>query len=124
MPNEEILLEDELATALGRDLPAWRCKGDVILRTIRTDGWKSSLLLANAIGHLAELAWHHPDLLVRFGSVEIRLTTHSAGGITAKDLALAAKIDTLADWRPGSEDGGLTGIPEGSRHRYLKEPGA
>ena len=46
-------------------------------------------MLVNAIGYLAEAAWHHPDLAVTWGKVWVKLKTHSAGGITDKDFALA-----------------------------------
>ncbi len=61
-------------------------------------------MVTNAIGHLAEAAWHHPDLEVRFGSVTVRLQTHDAGGITGKDLDLARQIEAVVLWRPGCAD--------------------
>lgn len=117
-----VLSGAELQARLGLECPAWRPEGGAIVRTLRSGGWKGSLLLANAIGHLAELAWHHPELTVTFGAVTIRLSTHDASGVTAKDLELAARIDALVDWRPGSEEGALDGIPPGSRHAYPGEP--
>jgi pterin-4a-carbinolamine dehydratase len=59
-------------------------------------------MAANAIGFLAEAADHHPDLALSWGRLTVRLNTHSAGGITDKDLELARRIDDLALWRPGA----------------------
>lgn len=55
-----------------------------------------ALSYVNAVGALAEEANHHPDIDIRWNEVTLRLSTHSAGGITASDLALARRIDTLA----------------------------
>jgi 4a-hydroxytetrahydrobiopterin dehydratase len=108
----------EIEHALPR-LPGWGFDGHNIRRTIKTENWKSTLLLAGAIGHLAELAWHHPELVLNYGSVEVRLHTHSAGGVTAMDFALAEKINALIDWNPAQE-GVLEGTPDLAEHRYIK----
>jgi len=67
-------------------------------------------MLVNAIGYLAEAAYHHPDLSVTWGRVTVKLSTHSAGGITDKDFALARQIEDVVLWRP-AEGGALTGTP-------------
>jgi 4a-hydroxytetrahydrobiopterin dehydratase len=113
MTQQEI--EQHLAT-----LPGWRFDGVNITRLIRTENWKGAMLLSGAIGHLAELAWHHPELVINYGSVEVRLHTHSAGGVTDKDFALAEKINALIDWKPAQE-GVLEGTPNSDEHRYLKD---
>lgn len=100
-------------------LTGWRFDGVNITRLIRTENWKGAMLLGGAIGHLAELAWHHPELVVNYGSVEVRLHTHSAGGVTDKDFALAEKINAIVDWQPAVE-GVLEGTPDSVEHRYLK----
>jgi 4a-hydroxytetrahydrobiopterin dehydratase len=56
----------------------------------------------NAIGYYAEAADHHPDLQVTWGSVAVALNTHSAGGITAKDIALARQIEQVALFEAGA----------------------
>jgi 4a-hydroxytetrahydrobiopterin dehydratase len=75
------------------------------------------MMIAGAIAHLAELAWHHPDLIVTYPRVTVRLTTHDAGGISDYDFALARRIEALVGWRP--TDDGLPGLPAGPAHRYL-----
>jgi 4a-hydroxytetrahydrobiopterin dehydratase len=101
---------------LSRDLPGWTLAGGSIRRTYKTSGWKATLLVVNTVGHLCEAAWHHPDLAVSYASVEVALATHSANGITEKDLALARKIDEVVLWRPGTEGGPLEGTPENDPH--------
>jgi len=49
----------------------------------------------NQVGALAETADHHPDVDIRWDTVTLRLSTHSAGGLTEKDLLLAAEVDEL-----------------------------
>ena len=90
-------------------LSGWTLKDGVIRRQWKTKGFKATVMAANAVAHLAELAFHHPEMILNFGSLEVRLSTHDAGGITEKDFALAAKIDALLDWRPGTEGGPLEG---------------
>jgi 4a-hydroxytetrahydrobiopterin dehydratase len=80
-------------------------------RKFVTDGWPTTLMLVNAIGYVSEAANHHPDLAVSWGKLWVKLQTHSAGGITDKDFALAKKIEEVALWRPAS-GGALTGTPD------------
>jgi 4a-hydroxytetrahydrobiopterin dehydratase len=88
-------------------LAGWTDAGGAIRRVYSTDGWPTTLMLVNAIGFLAEAADHHPDLQVSWSRVEVRLNTHTAGGVTDKDLELAERIDALALWRPSG--GALAG---------------
>lgn len=89
----------EIAARL-KALPGWRLEGGAIVRDYQTDGWPTTLMLVNAIGFFAEAADHHPDLAVSWGKVQVRLWTHSAGGVTASDLELAGVIEQTALWRP------------------------
>ena len=81
-------------------LPGWTGGGGWLQRDYKTHGWRSTMLLVNAISFFAEAANHHPDLEVHWGSVLVRLQTHTAGGVTDKDLQLAARIEATAAWRP------------------------
>jgi 4a-hydroxytetrahydrobiopterin dehydratase len=67
-------------------------------------------MLVNAVGYLAEAAYHHPDLNVTYAKLWVKLKTHSAGGITDKDFALAKQIEATVLWRP-SAGGPLEGNP-------------
>lgn len=99
---ERTYSEQEAARALA-DLPAWRAERGAIARTFETEGWGTTLMLVNAIGFIAEAADHHPDLEVSWAKVAVRLSTHSAGGITDKDMSLAREIERLALWRPSGD---------------------
>jgi 4a-hydroxytetrahydrobiopterin dehydratase len=103
--------EEETASQLKElGLDAWYLEDGWLRRKISTDGWPTTLQVVNAIGFLCEAAWHHADLAVTWGKVWVKLKTHSAGGITDKDFALARKIEDLIFWRP--EPGGpLEGTP-------------
>jgi|GEM_PF-3981979 len=69
---------------LAEELPGWQVcsEGVVIHKVFATTGWKSSMLIANAIGLLAEAGWHHPQIVINYSSVIVNLTTHSEGCIT------------------------------------------
>jgi 4a-hydroxytetrahydrobiopterin dehydratase len=96
-----------------KSLPGWRFEGGAIVRDYQTDGWPTTLMLVNAIGFFAEAADHHPDLVVSWGKVQVKLSTHSAGGVTASDVELAGVIEQTALWRPRSEEGSaLRGTPK------------
>jgi 4a-hydroxytetrahydrobiopterin dehydratase len=113
---ERVYSEQEASRALG-DLQSWRVEKGAISRMYETDGWATTLMLVNAIGFIAEAADHHPDLEVSWAKVVVRLSTHSAGGITDKDIALAREIERLAVWRPGSE-----GPLRGTKRAFVKRP--
>ena len=113
------LSDDEIARRLS-SLPRWRRDGDFICRRFETHGWKGTLMAINAVGHLCEAAWHHPDLAASYNWVEVRLQTHDAGGISARDFELAAKIEEFVAWRPAAESA-LEGTPADERHAYIKE---
>ena len=57
-------------------------------------------MAVNAVGHLAEAAWHHPDIACSYAWLEVKLMTHDAKGITDKDFELAKKIEEVVGWRP------------------------
>ena len=101
----------ETEKRLEQDLPAWSLEDGMLTRTYETGTWRLTLMLANAIGFVAEAAYHHPTLTLGYGELTVRLQSHDAGGITDRDFALAARIEALATWQPTDEDA-LTGYPE------------
>ena len=107
-----ILPDAEIAARLARDLPHWRYADNHLVRLCTTTGWKSTLMVVNTIGHLAEAAWHHPDLSVSYARVEIRLQSHDAGGITTRDLELAEMIERVVFWQPARLGLTLEGTPQ------------
>jgi 4a-hydroxytetrahydrobiopterin dehydratase len=64
-------------------------------RTFSLPSFPEALLFVGAVGHLAERAEHHPDILIQYRSVTLTLSTHSAGGLTDQDFALAAEANAL-----------------------------
>ena len=113
--------EEEVRARLARDLPHWYFEDGWIRRKFRTEGWKGTLMVVNAVGHLAEAAWHHPDLTVSYAFVIVKLMNHAAKGVTEKDFALAKKIEEVIQWRPGAEAGSaLEGTPDDPRFKYIK----
>ena len=77
-------------------------------------------MVVNAVGHLAEAAFHHPDLTVSYAFVIVKLVNHAVKGITSKDFALAHKIEEFIMWQPGKEGGALEGTPDDPRFKYIK----
>jgi 4a-hydroxytetrahydrobiopterin dehydratase len=76
----------------------WEREGDTIVRDVELANFKEAMALANAIADAAEEANHHPDILVHgYKHLRVTLCTHSEGGITENDFALAAAIDALHD---------------------------
>jgi len=119
--TERTYSEKEAAERLARELPQWFVAEGAICRKYKTYTWKGTLMLVTTIGHLAEAAWHHPDIHASYSIVEVRLSTHSAKGITDKDFALARKIEEVVQWQPGAEEGPLDGIPaDDKRFAYVK----
>jgi 4a-hydroxytetrahydrobiopterin dehydratase len=114
MSNPEkpkVYTEEEVKEQVDKEgLREWYLEDGWLRRKYNTDGWPTTLMLVNAIGYLCEAAWHHADLSVTWGKVWVKLKTHSAGGITDKDFALARKIEEVILWRPGPESP-LEGTP-------------
>ena len=118
--EERVYSEEEIAAKLGDELPHWYYENGWIRRKYRTSGWKSTLMVINTVGHLAEAAWHHPDIAASYAFVIVKLQNHAAKGITDKDFELARKIEDVVHWEPGSAGGALEGTPEDPRFKYIK----
>ncbi|GGV38876.1 putative pterin-4-alpha-carbinolamine dehydratase [Actinomadura cremea] len=84
-------------------LPGWTRDGDAIRRQVRAETFLDGIDLVTRVARAAEAADHHPDIDIRWRTLTFTLTTHSAGGLTAKDFDLAARIDDLAA-RTGADD--------------------
>ena len=119
--NEEVYSEAEVDERLKEQLASWTQQDGWLRRKYKTSGWKGTLMVVNTIGHLAEAAWHHPDLTVSYAFVNVKLMNHAAKGITDKDFALARKIEEVVMWQPGAEaDSPLEGTPDDARFKYIK----
>ena len=95
MAKPQPLPDDAIERGLAA-LPAWRREGNAIVRTYDRRTFDGSIAFVNAIAAAANAADHHPDLAISWNSVTVRLSSHDAGGITERDLRLAAQIDGLA----------------------------
>lgn len=113
--------EEEIKARLAEQLPGWYFEDGWIRRKYKTSGWKGTLMVVNTIGHLAEAAFHHPDLTVSYAFVIVKLMNHEAKGITDKDFELARKFEEVIQWQPGKKEGSaLTGTPDDPRFKYIK----
>nr|HIL77164.1 4a-hydroxytetrahydrobiopterin dehydratase [Rhodospirillales bacterium] len=110
----------EVEKRLKDELPTWFLENGWIRRKYKTSGWKGTLMVVNTVGHLAEVAFHHPDLLVSYAFVTVKLKNHAAKGITNKDFELAKKIEEVVMWQPAVEGGALEGTPNDPRFKYIK----
>jgi 4a-hydroxytetrahydrobiopterin dehydratase len=93
------LLTDTEVTARLLDLPDWgRAEGEepAITATYQLEDFADALAFVNAVGAEAEAMDHHPDIDIRWNTVTLVLSTHSAGGLTAKDFELASKISRIS----------------------------
>ncbi len=119
--KERVYSESEIKAKLEAELPKWYFEEGWIRRKYKTEGWKGTLMVVNTVGHLAEAAWHHPDLTVSYAFVLVKLCTHSAKGISDKDFELAKKIESVVHWQPKLEGSALEGTPnDDQRFRYIK----
>ena len=84
----------EIETGLKR-LVGWAFDNGQIKKEFTFDTYKSGLVFAVAVGHLADRMDHHPDLFIGYQKVKIALNTHDVGGISAFDFALAGQIESL-----------------------------
>lgn len=90
------LLSDEEITAALAGLAGWTRVGDSITASVELADFRAAMLYAGAVAYLAEAANHHPDILIQWNRVTLTLSTHSAGGLTGADTALAERISGLA----------------------------
>jgi len=119
---ETTFSDEEITQRLKDELPQWYYENGWIRRKFKTSGWKATLMVVTTVGHLAEKAWHHPDLNVSYAFVIVKLVTHSAKGITEKDFKLAKKIEEVLMWDAASDSCGVfEGTPDDPRFKYIKK---
>lgn len=91
----ELLSEDEIAERLRGS--AWRREGEEIVREWKLADFAAAIAFVDRVAEVAEEANHHPDILLHgWNNVRLAMTNHSAGGLTATDFEVAARIDGLA----------------------------
>lgn len=76
--------------------PGWTKRGASIVRVFRFQDFPKAVAFVNRVAEVAEKAWHHPDIDIRWNKVRLALTTHDQGGLTDKDFALAGQCNKLA----------------------------
>ncbi|MGH3743738.1 MAG: 4a-hydroxytetrahydrobiopterin dehydratase [Mycobacteriales bacterium] len=94
----DILTPVELVAALG-ELQLWSGDANGLERTVECATFPAAIALVDDVAVVAEQQGHHPDIDIRWRTVRFVCSTHSAGGVTALDLALARRIDDLARGR-------------------------
>jgi 4a-hydroxytetrahydrobiopterin dehydratase len=91
----ELLGQDDIAARL--EDSEWHREGDEIVRDWQLEDFGQAMEFVNRVADVAEEANHHPDILIHgWNKVRLSLTNHSAGGLTAADFTMAARIDGLA----------------------------
>jgi 4a-hydroxytetrahydrobiopterin dehydratase len=88
----ELLSDQRIDEALAA-LPQWERDGDALTRTAELADFPQAVQVVNRVAELAESVNHHPDIDIRWRTLTFRLSTHSDGGITEKDVQLAEQID-------------------------------
>lgn len=91
----QILSQDEIAGAL-TELDGWTGDTSQLRRSVKAPTFTSGIRLVDAVAEVAEQLDHHPDIDIRWTTITFTCSTHSAGGVTALDVALAHRIDELA----------------------------
>ncbi|MFI5069236.1 MAG: 4a-hydroxytetrahydrobiopterin dehydratase [Streptosporangiales bacterium] len=91
----ELLTEDQINAELAAT-PGWDRAGAEITREVHRADFRDALLYLGAVAYLAEQASHHPDVAISWNKVTLTLSSHSAGGLTGNDFALARQISALA----------------------------
>ena len=89
------VLSDEQVSERLTSLDDWSRQGDSIVHVETLADFKAAILYVGAVAYLAEAANHHPDVTVQWNKVTLTLSTHSAGGLTGNDFALAEQISRL-----------------------------
>ena len=90
----DLLTDDQIMERLA-GVPGWSRRDDAIVRVVTLADFRGAILYVGAIAYLAEAANHHPDVSIEWNKVTLTLSTHSAGGLTTNDFALAEQINAL-----------------------------
>lgn len=87
-----LLSDDEVQS---RTPSEWERDGDEIVRTYEFDDYLNGVAFASEVGEIAEEEFHHPEIIIGYKEVEIRLTSHEEGGITDTDVEMAERFDDV-----------------------------
>ena len=90
----DVLTDEQISERLA-GVPGWARQGDSIVHIETLADFKAAIFYVGAVAYLAEAAVHHPDITIQWNKVTLTLSTHSAGGLTDKDFALATQVNGL-----------------------------
>ncbi|NUB89547.1 4a-hydroxytetrahydrobiopterin dehydratase [Haloterrigena sp. SYSU A558-1] len=90
----DLLSDDEIDAQLPDE---WTHEGDEIVRAYEFDDYLRGVNFAQMVGEIAEAQFHHPEIVIRYEEVEIRLTSHEEGGVTEQDIEMAELIESERD---------------------------
>jgi 4a-hydroxytetrahydrobiopterin dehydratase len=90
-----VLTTAEIGLALGK-LRGWTAQGNSIVRTFQFGNFVEAINFVNKVAGVAEAANHHPDISINYNKVTLALVSHDAGGVTQRDMKVAAAIDKVA----------------------------
>jgi 4a-hydroxytetrahydrobiopterin dehydratase len=90
------LLDDAAIEQGLQRLPGWERRDQEIVKTFKHRNFVEAVAFVNQVAEIAEAAKHHPDIDIRWSRVSLKLSTHSAGGLTEKDLDVAGRIEEVA----------------------------
>jgi 4a-hydroxytetrahydrobiopterin dehydratase len=90
----DLLPDSEIESRLA-DLEGWERRGDAIVKTFELADFVGSVAFVDKLVEPAEDMGHHPDLSISWDKVEVSITNHAAGGLTANDFELARRIDSV-----------------------------
>jgi 4a-hydroxytetrahydrobiopterin dehydratase len=89
------LTDAEVVAGLAK-LPGWAREGDAIVKRYTFKKFADGIRFVDRVAVAADAADHHPDIDIRYTTVTMALSTHSEGGVTAKDVKMAGEIERLA----------------------------
>ena len=90
----ELLTDEQVSSELA-GLAGWSRDGDSIVRTAELPSFPAAISAVSRVAEIAEASDHHPDIDIRWRTLTFRCSTHSAGGLTAKDVDLARQINAV-----------------------------
>ncbi|MFS0704090.1 VOC family protein [Cellulomonas sp. 179-A 9B4 NHS] len=96
MTDADVRLPHSAVTA-AVDARHWRVLLTMLRATFRTPDWATGAAFVARVAEAADAAGHHPDVLLRYGQVTVTTTSHDVGGLTSRDVDLAATVTALAD---------------------------
>ncbi|HEY7090345.1 MAG TPA: 4a-hydroxytetrahydrobiopterin dehydratase [Tepidisphaeraceae bacterium] len=89
------LTDDQIRKSLQQSLPGWELADNEIAKTFNFKDYYETMAFVNATAWISHREDHHPDLEVGYNKCKVRYSTHSAGGVTEKDVACAGKVEQL-----------------------------